>query len=227
MTRYRYYTATTLDGYLADPDDSLDWLLSQPEAPEPAPDAPHQPAGIPSYKEFIAEIGVLAMGATTYQWVLDHLAAEGEDWPHSPLPPGASAGVQGGIGLSGFGPGREAHAGVKDDARRPKKGVDQRTWRVGAGVQLGIHHTADDQWSLCLQGRQDSRHIRRPGRSVQQVTDDIRVERGSQGRSSLDPASFRTSSIRVTRAPGPLRRRRSSSSLKPSCRVSRMKSSVV
>ncbi|OYO02124.1 deaminase [Enemella evansiae] len=81
MTRYRYYTATTLDGYLADPDDSLDWLLSQPETP--ATEHPDQPGGIPAYEDLIAEIGVLVMGAATYQWVLDHLAASGEDWPYS------------------------------------------------------------------------------------------------------------------------------------------------
>lgn len=81
MTRYRYYTATTLDGFLADPDDSLDWLLGQPESPDLP--APGEPVGIPSYEDFIAEVGVLVMGAATYQWVLDHLAAEGDAWPYS------------------------------------------------------------------------------------------------------------------------------------------------
>ena len=29
MTRYRYYTATTVDGFLADENDSLAWLFKQ------------------------------------------------------------------------------------------------------------------------------------------------------------------------------------------------------
>ena len=34
MTRYRFFTAVTLDGFLADEHDSLDWLLSQPTGEE-------------------------------------------------------------------------------------------------------------------------------------------------------------------------------------------------
>src|SRR5699024_6956177 len=32
MTRYRYYTATTVDGFLADENDSLAWLFKQDTA---------------------------------------------------------------------------------------------------------------------------------------------------------------------------------------------------
>ena len=45
MTRYRFYTATSLDGFLADEHDSLDWLLSQPTGEE----------GILPYDRFIVE----------------------------------------------------------------------------------------------------------------------------------------------------------------------------
>ncbi|WP_200329232.1 dihydrofolate reductase family protein [Leucobacter sp. L43] len=62
MTRTIYYTATTLDGYLADPDDSLDWLLRQPQ----------EAGGAGDYDSFIRGIGALVMGATTYEWVLEH-----------------------------------------------------------------------------------------------------------------------------------------------------------
>ena len=72
MTRFRYYTATTLDGFLADPNDSLDWLLTQ-DIDE---------SGYLNMGEFMPEIGVIAMGATTYRWVVDHLAATGEQWPY-------------------------------------------------------------------------------------------------------------------------------------------------
>lgn len=68
-----YYTATTLDGYIADPVDSLAWLFAQKD----------DPSGFLGYESFIVDVGSLLMGATTYQWVHDHLAASGEDWPYS------------------------------------------------------------------------------------------------------------------------------------------------
>lgn len=57
-----YYTAMTLDGFLADEHDSLDWLLGQPQDEK----GPH------NYDEFIAGIGAVVMGATTYEWILAH-----------------------------------------------------------------------------------------------------------------------------------------------------------
>lgn len=74
MTRYSFYTATTLDGFLADEHDSLDWLLSQPHD-----DAPGTPG---RYDDFIAGVGALVMGATTYAWIGDHLRTSGEPWPY-------------------------------------------------------------------------------------------------------------------------------------------------
>lgn len=71
-TRFRYYTATTLDGFLADEHDRLDWLLAQ--------DIDEQ--GYLNIEAFMAGIGALVMGATTYQWVLDHIAATGTPWPY-------------------------------------------------------------------------------------------------------------------------------------------------
>ena len=71
----QYYTATSLDGFIATEDDSLDWLF-------PLGDANHT-----SYPEFIAEVGALAMGSTTYEWMLRHsvmVAAEtGSVWPYT------------------------------------------------------------------------------------------------------------------------------------------------
>ncbi|MDN4171564.1 dihydrofolate reductase family protein [Nocardioides sp. SOB77] len=72
MTRTVYYTATTLDGYLADEQDSLDWLFPQPL----------EEGGMLDYAAFIDTIGALVMGATTYQWVLDHAAETGEPWSY-------------------------------------------------------------------------------------------------------------------------------------------------
>jgi dihydrofolate reductase len=67
-----FYSATTLDGYLADEHDSLDWLFVQ-EIDEDGPMA---------YGPFIATVGALTMGATTYEWVLGHLGEAGESWPY-------------------------------------------------------------------------------------------------------------------------------------------------
>ena len=70
--RTTYFTATTLDGYIADEHDSLDWLFVQEQRDE----------GPLSYAEFIADIGAICMGATTYEWVRDHLARTAEKWPY-------------------------------------------------------------------------------------------------------------------------------------------------
>jgi len=67
-----YYTAMTLDGFLADEHDSLDWLMRQ--------DIDEQ--GPMNYDEFIVGIGAIAMGATTYLWVRDHLERHGETWSY-------------------------------------------------------------------------------------------------------------------------------------------------
>jgi dihydrofolate reductase len=65
-----YYTASSLDGFIADPDDSLDWLLTRDIDQE----------GFMSFGAFRAEVGAAAVGATTYQWVLDQ---EGDAWDSS------------------------------------------------------------------------------------------------------------------------------------------------
>jgi dihydrofolate reductase len=58
----QYYTATTLDGFIADPNHSLDWLFTRDQ----------DRAGFLNYAEFIAGVGALAMGSSTYEWILDH-----------------------------------------------------------------------------------------------------------------------------------------------------------
>ncbi|MBF6211752.1 dihydrofolate reductase [Nocardia puris] len=54
-----YYTATSLDGYLADTDNSLDWLFAVADEEEATSDV----------DDFYAGIGALCMGATTYEWI--------------------------------------------------------------------------------------------------------------------------------------------------------------
>jgi dihydrofolate reductase len=62
VTRTVYYTATSLDGFIATTDHSLDWLLSRE----------NDPAGPMGYDGFIAGVGAVAMGATTYRWVREN-----------------------------------------------------------------------------------------------------------------------------------------------------------
>jgi dihydrofolate reductase len=66
--RTQYYTASTLDGFIADKQHSLDWLLKFDNI-EPS-----------SYADFICDVGAIAMGATTYEWMLAHLDQNG--WPY-------------------------------------------------------------------------------------------------------------------------------------------------
>jgi dihydrofolate reductase len=68
MTKTQYYTATSLDGYIADPDNSLDWLFqvgSDDEDAEGGEDADR-------FGAFLAKVGAFAMGATTYEWLREH-----------------------------------------------------------------------------------------------------------------------------------------------------------
>ena len=70
MTRTVYYTATTLDGFIATEDHSLAWLLSRQSDPE----------GPFGYAEFEKSIGALAMGANTYRWIQEH---EPDAWAYT------------------------------------------------------------------------------------------------------------------------------------------------
>ncbi len=63
MAVTQYYTAASLDGFIADEHNSLDWLF---EADRAAGDQPDH------FGAFFAAVGAFAMGATTYEWVLDH-----------------------------------------------------------------------------------------------------------------------------------------------------------
>ncbi len=71
----QYYTASSLDGFIATKDDSLDWLF-------PLGDLNNS-----SYPEFISNIGALAMGSATYEWIFrnsETVAEEaGSPWPYT------------------------------------------------------------------------------------------------------------------------------------------------
>lgn len=129
--RTQYYTATSLDGFIATEDHSLEWLF------------PLGDINDTSYPAFIANVGALAMGASTYEWMLRHgLGAEGGDrrWPydqptwvftHRDLPgvPGADIRfVRGDV--------RPVHAAMAEAAR------GRNVWIVGGGELAGQFHDA-------------------------------------------------------------------------------------
>ncbi|HSG72831.1 MAG TPA: dihydrofolate reductase family protein [Planctomycetaceae bacterium] len=71
----QYYAASSLDGFIADANDSLDWLFQFGDGPGE------------DYTEFIREVGAIAMGARTYEWILRHLEVSDGDqpqpWPYT------------------------------------------------------------------------------------------------------------------------------------------------
>jgi dihydrofolate reductase len=71
----RYYTATSIDGYIADDRNSLDWLFQVPAGDD---DEGHDAR----FARFFADIGAMAMGSTTYEWILEHdrLVERPERW---------------------------------------------------------------------------------------------------------------------------------------------------
>jgi dihydrofolate reductase len=71
----QYYTAASLDGFIATTDDSLEWLFPLGDVAET------------SYADFITDVGALAMGSATYEWMLRHAvgpaAKEPQPWPYT------------------------------------------------------------------------------------------------------------------------------------------------
>jgi dihydrofolate reductase len=65
----QYFTASSLDGFIADREDSLDWLF------------PLGNLSDTSYPSFIRDVGALAMGSTTYEWMLRHVVGPDADHP--------------------------------------------------------------------------------------------------------------------------------------------------
>ena len=59
MSKVTYYTATTVDGFIADDHHGLDWLLQ---------------FGFDAFQDhfdrFFADVGAVVLGASTYEWIL-------------------------------------------------------------------------------------------------------------------------------------------------------------
>jgi len=127
--RTQYYTAMSLDGFLATPDHSLEWLHQLPEPEES------------SYPAFIKDVGALAMGSSTYEWVRRHLGTDIlASWPYTqptwvfttrtlPAVPGADLRfVRGDV--------RPVHAEMR------KAAGEGNIWVVGGGELVGQFHDA-------------------------------------------------------------------------------------
>ena len=72
MSKVVYFTACTLDGFIADEHNSLDWLFETPHSGDES-----------SWDDFIQTVGPMCMGRTTYEWMLQHhpeLLAGPEQW---------------------------------------------------------------------------------------------------------------------------------------------------
>jgi dihydrofolate reductase len=69
----QYYTAASIDGFIATKDDSLEWLFPLGDIAET------------SYPAFFSGVGALAMGSSTYMWMLRHLIRP-ERKPPQPWP---------------------------------------------------------------------------------------------------------------------------------------------
>lgn len=131
----RYYTATSLDGYIATTDHSIDWLYALGDFNDT------------SYPEFIKDVACLAMGSSTYQWLLRNVIQPadkpGEPWPYEqpcwvfssreqPRVPGVDGAdirfVRGDV--------RPVHEAMR------KVAGERNIWVVGGGDLVGQFHDA-------------------------------------------------------------------------------------
>ena len=128
----QYYTACSLDGFIATEDHSLDWLFQLGDINNT------------SYPEFLKGVGALAMGSSTYTWMLRHVVNPGTEagaaWPYAQptwvfstrsLPGVAGANlhfVRGDV--------RPVHEQMSQVAG------DRNIWLVGGGDLVGQFHDA-------------------------------------------------------------------------------------
>jgi dihydrofolate reductase len=130
VTKVQYFTACTLDGYIADEENSLDWLYEVPHDEEDR-----------FWDDWFPSVGGLVMGATTYEWLLEHEGPEswgryygerpGWIFTHRDLPsvPGVEI------------------AFVQGDVRAAYEKIAERLaganlWLVGGGDLVGQFHDA-------------------------------------------------------------------------------------
>jgi len=72
MSKTQYFVAASLDGFIADVGNRIDWLLAFDGTP-----------GLSEhYERFLAGVGALAMGARTYQFLVE----QNVPWPYAERP---------------------------------------------------------------------------------------------------------------------------------------------
>jgi dihydrofolate reductase len=76
-----YYCAATLDGFVAEPDDTIEWLTAYEGSYAGADARPIDG----SYESFYRDVGALVCGSATYEFVLGSLA-QGGRWPYPGKP---------------------------------------------------------------------------------------------------------------------------------------------
>jgi dihydrofolate reductase len=72
-----YYCASSLDGYIAEADDTLEWLLGYKGSSVGDGVVPVEGG----YDEFYETVGALVSGSVTYEFILNHMD-EGDRWPY-------------------------------------------------------------------------------------------------------------------------------------------------
>ena len=127
----QYYTSASLDGFLATEDDSLDWLF------------PLGDINDTSYPAFIERVGAIAMGSTTYEWILRNATTVSEQtgsaWPYTqptwvftsrklPVVDGANVTFANDVAA--------AHARMREVA------AGRNAWVMGGGDLAGQFHDA-------------------------------------------------------------------------------------
>ncbi|RQO80741.1 dihydrofolate reductase family protein [Acidovorax sp. FJL06] len=124
----QFYGAASLDGFIATPDHDLGWLLQFGEIEGT------------SYPAFIRDVGALAMGSHTCEWMLKHTIDMGQPWPYAQpvwvfssrtlrsLPGADVRFVQGDV--------RPVHQAMVQAA------AGRNVWIVGGGDLVGQFHDA-------------------------------------------------------------------------------------
>ena len=124
--RTQYYVAASLDSYIADENESLQWLFDNAgSGAEDVKDENQEPP----YVEFEKGVGALAMGSATYEWVLREIS----EWPYKDKPTWVFT-TRGKLEVMGDadvrfveGPPKEHHAAMLESAG------DRHLWCVGGG----------------------------------------------------------------------------------------------
>ena len=137
----QYYTSVSLDGFIATEDDSLDWLF------------PLGDINDTSFPKFFAGVGALAMGSTTYKWMLRHsdkVAEEtGSAWPYTQptwvFSSRELSAVPGADIRFANGDVRPVHAEMREAAG------DKNIWIVGGGDLAGQFSDAGLLDEICAQ----------------------------------------------------------------------------